>query len=148
MALSSKVTWKDGMAFEAAIGEHTFTIDAGADVGGRGLGPAPKALTLTSLVGCTGMDVIAIVRKMKLVDRITSFVVEADGELSDNHPKRYTDITVYYRFEGDPSLPHDRLLRAVELSEDRYCGVSATLKPQVELHSVVTLNGEPISPGA
>ena len=65
------------------------------------------------------------------------------GDLAESHPKKFDAITVIYRFEGS-DLPTGRLLRAVSLSEDRYCGVSATLKPAVELRTEIYLNGERI----
>ena len=65
-SLESKVVWRDGMAFDAHADGHTFTIDAHETFGGQGLGPKPKSLTLTSLAGCTGMDVISILKKMRV----------------------------------------------------------------------------------
>lgn len=134
----SKVTWRDGMAFDAELEGFTFVIDADPKVGGRGLGPKPKALTLTSLAGCTAMDVIAILTKMKVA--LTGFEVAVDGELAEEHPKRFTDITLRYRFEGQ-DLPLKKLQRAVQLSEERYCGVAATLRPQATLVSEIWVNG-------
>jgi putative redox protein len=140
--MQSKVVWKDGMAFEAELEGFSFMVDAQPEHGGRGFGPAPKGLALTSLAGCTAMDVIAILTKMRIAPK--RFEVAAEGVLAEEHPKRFTDITVTYRFEGD-DLPVPKLLRAIELSEQRYCGVAASLRPGVPMHHEVYVNGEPVT---
>lgn len=137
--LDSKVIWKDGMAFEAHLDGHTFTIDADEQFGGRGLGPKPKGLTLTSLAGCTAMDVISILGKMRVT--VSNFEVSVAANLAEEHPKKFTSIVITYRFEGE-ELPLNKLQRAVLLSEERYCGVTATLAPAVTLSSEIFVNGE------
>ncbi len=139
--MESRVVWKDGMAFEAHLDGFTFTIDAGESVGGRNLGPKPKGLTLTSLAGCTAMDVISILAKMRVP--LDSFQVSADADLADSHPKKFEKIVIRYFFTGQ-DIPSDRVERAVQLSEERYCGVSATLSPSVELASEIFINGEKV----
>lgn len=141
--MESTVVWRDEMAFDAHLEGTRFTLDADPEFGGQGLGPKPKGLLLTSLIGCTAMDVIAILAKMRLHPE--RFEVSARGELAARHPKKYEEITVTYDLEGRDVTP-DRLLRAVSLSTERYCGVFATLKPTVELHIEVILNGERIDP--
>lgn len=137
--MESKVTLKEGMAFEAHLDGFQFTIDADPKVGGQGLGPKPKGLTLTSLLGCTAMDVISILRKMR--QEVTGFEVSAHADLAAEHPKKFEVVTVRYHVEGT-DLDPERVSRAVELSETRYCGVSATLAPSVELRSEIYINGE------
>ena len=138
--MESKVVWTDGMAFEAQLEGSSFSIDADEKFGGRGLGPKPKGLLLTSLAGCTAMDVIAILKKMRVA--VDHFEVTADGVLAEEHPKKFESIVITYRFEGE-DLPIGKLQRAVQLSEERYCGVSATLAPAVELSSEIFVNGSP-----
>lgn len=135
--MESSVTWKDGMAFDVALDGHTFTIDADDEFGGRNLGPRPKGLTLASLAGCTAMDVVSILQKMRLP--LAGLKVSADGVTATEHPRRFVSIVVRYEVTGD--LPADRVLRAVELSEEKYCGVSATLRPAVPIAHEVWLNG-------
>lgn len=137
--MESSVTWRDGMAFDAALEGFTFGIDADPAVGGRGLGPKPKGLVLTALCGCTAMDVIAILTKMRVP--LTGFSVDANTELTDTHPKVFTTITVNYRFTGE-DLPLAKLQRAVSLSEESYCGVSAMLKKHTQVVSAIWVNGE------
>ena len=139
--MESKVTWKDGMAFEAELDGHHFIIDATEKVGGRDLGPRPKGLTITSLIGCTGMDVISILNKMK--QPVKSFDVTGQAVMAEEHPVSFKKIKVIYRAEGE--IEEAKLKRAVQLSEERYCGVSETLRPAVELSSEIWLNGEQLA---
>jgi putative redox protein len=119
-----EVDWMDNMAFEANINDHRIILDADETVGGADRGPRPKALTLASLGGCSGMDVVAILAKMRVVPE--KFGMTITGELTEEHPKIYHTITVVYRFKGK-DLPMDKLEKAVNLSQERYCGVSAML---------------------
>jgi putative redox protein len=111
-------------------------MDAGPQVGGENLGPRPKPLMLAALGGCTGMDVISILGKMRV--EVDSFNVVVEGELTEEHPKYFTKMHVIYEFTGK-NLPLDKLKKAVELSEERYCGVSATLKKAVELTTEIKI---------
>ncbi len=117
-------TWKDGMTFEAEVNGFKLILDADESVGGRDLGPRPKPLTLVSLAGCTGMDVISILKKMRVEPDY--FNVSVEGELTDEYPKYYHKIHTIYEFRGD-NLPMEKLEKAVNLSQDRYCGVTAML---------------------
>ncbi len=129
------------MAFKAELDGHSFMVDADAQFGGQNLGPKPKGLLLTALAGCTGMDVVAILKKMRVQPSL--FEVDVQGDLADGHPKKFVSIVTEYRFEGE-DLPVDKLKKAVSLSEERYCGISATLAGNVPMQSRVLLNGEPI----
>lgn len=135
--MESKVVWQDGMSFAAHLNGFNFTIDADAKFGGQNKGPQPKGLTLTSLAGCTAMDVISILTKMR-VD-VEHFEVGIEGELAQEHPKKFTDIVIKYRFKGK-DLPLDKIDRAIELSLENYCGVSATLKPVVNISKEIYIN--------
>jgi putative redox protein len=139
--VKSKVVYTDGMAFEAHLDGHTFNVDADEQFGGQNLGPKPKGLLLTSLAGCTGMDVVAILKKMRVSP--SRFEVSVDGDLADEHPKKFVDIRIEYAFEGE-DLPVDKIKKAVSLSEERYCGISATLAGNVPMKSVVLINGEAV----
>ena len=127
--------WKGNMAFEADVNGFKIMLDADEAVGGQNLGPRPKALTLVSLAGCTSMDVISILKKMRVEPEY--FNVEVEGELTEEHPKYYHSIHVKYIFRGK-DLPIDKLEKAVDLSQDRYCGVSALLSKGATLtHEIV-----------
>ena len=129
-------TWKENMTFEAEVQGFKITLDADASVGGENRGPKPKALTLVSLAGCTSMDVISILKKMRVEPE--SFNVEVEGELTDEHPKYYHSIHVRYIF-GGKDLPMAKLEKAVNLSEERYCGVSALLSKGAKITSEIVI---------
>ena len=128
--------WKENMAFEADVNGFKITLDAEESVGGQNLGPRPKALTLVSLGGCTSMDVISILKKMRIEPEY--FNVEVEGELTEEHPKYYHSIHVKYIFRGS-NLPMEKLEKAVSLSEERYCGVSALLSKGAKLSSEIVV---------
>jgi putative redox protein len=117
-------SWIDGMAFESELGGHKIIVDASEEFGGMNRGPRPKAMLLSALGGCTGMDVIAILDKMKL--KPESFRVEVSADTQKEHPKVYDMIHVKYIFKGK-DLPHEKLEKAVNLSRDKYCAVNAML---------------------
>jgi putative redox protein len=137
--METRIVWKEGMAFEAALDGFTIAMDADPKVGGQGRGPKPKGLTLVSLGGCTAMDVISILRKMK--QPIDSFAIHVGSTLAEDHPKKFEVITVRYELTGEGIDP-GRVKRAVDLSNERYCGVHASLEPGVELRSEIVINGE------
>jgi putative redox protein len=130
MKKSVDVTWVDNMKFETVIDGHKLTIDAAEEVGGHNEGFRPKILMMPALAGCTGMDVISILRKMK-VD-VTYFNVRVEGDISDEHPKKYFGMTVFYEFKGN-NLEYNKLERAVNLSIEKYCGVTANYRESMKM---------------
>ncbi|MBN1925905.1 MAG: OsmC family protein [Prolixibacteraceae bacterium] len=130
MKQETLLSWKGNMAFETILNGHTLRLDASEDVGGHNSGMRPKTLMLTSLAGCTGMDVISILKKMKIEPE--EFNVRVDGFLTEEHPKYYHKMHIVYEFKGE-NLPEEKLKRAIELSQDKYCGVSALYKKAIEL---------------
>lgn len=113
------------MAFDSQVnGAHTLRIDSPMD-GSAPSGPGPKALLLTALSGCTGMDVVALLRKMRV--EFTRLEVNAEAELTEEHPKVYREILLTYRVAG-PDISEEKVCKAIEMSQDRYCGVSAMLR--------------------
>lgn len=124
------VAWTGDMAFEAEVNDFKIVLDADERVGGKNSGPRPKALSLVSLGGCTGMDVVSILKKMR-VD-FEDLNVEVDGELTEEHPKYYHSIHITYTFKGK-DLPMAKLEKAVNLSQERYCGVNAMLSKAADI---------------
>jgi putative redox protein len=141
MELKTNITWEQGLAFRAHLDGFDFVIDGTPEAGGKGLGPRPKGLTLVSLLGCTGMDVISILSKMKV--KVENFALTAEGQLAEEHPKKIRAIKVIYTFTG-PGLAPEPLLKAIALSEEKYCGVRATLAPTVAISHEVVINGEKV----
>ncbi len=123
MSTTNHITtkWLGNMAFESNNPSgHKFIIDAGPDDGGEGKGMRPKALMLSSLAGCSGLDVAMLIRKMKL--DVRDFTIEINANLTAEHPKYYDVVTLEYHFYGD-KLEEKKLQRAVDLSVEKYCGV-------------------------
>lgn len=139
MKTSLDLKWIDGMAFETELNGHKLVIDAGGAVGGKDRGPRPKPLMLLALAGCTGMDVISILKKMRV--ELDDFSVEVIANNTDEHPKHYDEMKVVYKFWGK-DLPEDKINKAVNLSEERYCGVSFVYRKYIKMSTEVQLNPE------
>lgn len=118
------------MAFEAEVDGHKILVDAKEEQGGSNKGPRPKPLMMVALAGCTGMDVVSILKKMRVEP--DDFNIRIDGELSEEHPKRFTKMHIIYEFTGK-DLPMDKLEKAIDLSQERYCGVSVSYKEVMEI---------------
>lgn len=113
------------MAFTGTAGSgHIVWMDAAADVGGENGGFRPTEMILMALGGCTGMDVISMLRKMR--QDVTAYRLEVRGEKRDEHPRIFTDITVEHVVTGRDLNPV-MVEKAVTLSAEKYCSVSAML---------------------
>jgi len=130
MSQQAIVTWQSNMAFEATINGHQIIMDTAEDGGGNNQGPRPKILLLAGLGGCTGMDVVSILAKMKVVPE--KFWMEISAEVSDEHPKVFNQIKLVYYFKG-ANLSFEQLEKAVNLSKEKYCAVSAILSKTAEM---------------
>lgn len=128
------LAWKENLAFECNMDGHHLVIDASKEGGGDDLGPRPKKLMLTALAGCTGIDVVSILKKMRVEPEAFNVIVE--GDVTDEHPMRYYKMKVIYQFKGK-DLPYDKLEKAVKLSEENYCGVSAAYRRAMDLTSEI-----------
>jgi putative redox protein len=132
MARSEPVTlaWKsEGLLFEASTAHGSVDLASGLDEPGNGV--TPMEMLAAALGGCTAMDVLSILVKMR--EPLESFSVEVSGERAEDHPRRFTSLEVVYRLKGD--LDERKVERAISLSEERYCSVEATLKPGVPITS-------------
>ncbi|MCK4922110.1 MAG: OsmC family protein [Bacteroidales bacterium] len=137
MKESISLSWIDEMAFETELNGHKLVIDANESVGGKDRGPRPKPLMMLALAGCTGMDVVSILKKMRV--EYKNLEIKVEGELSEEHPKRYIKMKIVYVFTGE-NLPLAKIQKAVDLSKDRYCGVSVSYKESMELEYEIVLN--------
>lgn len=130
------LSWLENMAFEADVNGHKLLLDATEDVGGQDRGPRPKPLMMVALAGCTGMDVVSILKKMRVeYDKLN---IEIEGDLSEEHPKHYQKMKVIYEFTGK-NLPREKIEKAVDLSKERYCGVSVSYKKAMEIEYEIVL---------
>lgn len=141
--MKASVEWKDGMAFDAHLDGFSITIDADEQFGGKNGGPRPKGLTLVSLAGCTAMDVISILEKMRVAPKVEAFEVATDAVIEKDYPKRILEVVIKYIFKGN-DLPVDKIQHAIELSLENYCGITATLRPSVKLSHQLIINDQVI----
>lgn len=131
--MEAKVTLIEGMELKGeALSGHTVTMDAAEAHGGRNAGFRPMELILVALGGCTGMDVLSILRKKR--QNLTGFEVRVKGERAETHPMVYKEIRVEYIIEGK-DISEDAVKRAILLSEEKYCSVEAMLRPAVKITS-------------
>ena len=123
--MKSRVTLVEKMYFNGELDNHIIPLDADQSVGGENKGPRPKGLLLTSLAGCTAMDVISILRKMRAEPE--EFYVETEAEVTEEHPKVFKSIMITYYLRGG-KVTKEKAERAVQLSLENYCGVTAMLQ--------------------
>ncbi len=128
--------WLEKMAFKTIVNGHELILDASEEGGGQDRGPRPKILMMVALAGCTGMDVVSILKKMRV--EVEAFNVRVEGELTDEHPKHYTSMKVIYEFKGK-DLPMDKLEKAVNMSEEKYCGVNAVYKKAMDVSTEIRI---------
>lgn len=136
--IEAKVLWIEDMHFVGLTQSGpAVSMDATPPAGGQGRGMTPMELLLVALGGCTAMDVISILRKKR--QHPQRFEVHLRGEKRGEHPKAYQQIEITYHLWG-PDLDYPSAQRALELSEEKYCSVGASLKEQVEIKSSLALH--------
>ena len=114
--------FSEGMAFAADINGHKVLMDTTADDDGKDSGPSPKRLMLASLSGCTGIDIVSILNKMKVP--FSDFSIAVHAALSTEHPKIYNHVKLTYKIKL-ASADKPKMIKAVNLSQEKYCGVYA-----------------------
>jgi len=121
-----ELEWKDGMEFEGKTpSNQKIVVDASEDAGGKNFGPRPMELFIVGLMGCTAMDVVSILNKMR--KKIESFRIEVEAEKATEHPKVWTNINIKYILKGE-NLDDKSVQTAIELSQTKYCSAAATLR--------------------
>ena len=136
-----KTTWSGKMKFIADVNGFPVEMDTTEKGGGDNSAPSPKPFVLTALSGCTGMDVISMLQKARKEPK--NLLISVDGEVTETHPKQYEKIHLTYEFEAE--IDHkDAIVRAVRLSQEQYCGVSAMLQKAIPVTWTIHLNGEEI----
>ena len=138
--MNAKAVWNGDMGFTGANQEGFLVpMDADKRVGGHDMGFRPLELLAIGLAGCTGMDVISILKKKR--QEVTQFEVNAEVERATEHPKVFTKILLEYKFSGK-NLDPQAVERAVELSETKYCGAQAMLRETAEITHKITITQE------
>ena len=131
--------WKGNSQFESDNPSgKTLFMDTSEEHGGHNSGLRPKAMMLSSLAGCSGLDVVSILDKMKV--QVSDFRIDTFRELTEEHPKIYHTVNVEYHFYGE-NLNEDKIKKAVDLSVEKYCGVMemfrkfATVNTSIHYHN-------------
>ena len=128
-----KVKWINGMRFMATdSSEHSVVMDAPTQGGGEGSGFSPLQLLLAALGGCTGIDIVDILRKQRQL--VEGFEIVVSGERANEFPRVYNRIRVEYKVKGK-DVRENAVKRAIQLSEDKYCSVGAMLRAKAEVKS-------------
>ena len=122
------------MAFSTKVNGHTITIDLDKAGGGNDVGSSPKILMLVSLAGCTGVDVVSILNKMKV--NFSDLAINVEAHLTDEHPKIYDEVSVIYTIKVD-KVNEPKVKKAVDLSQETYCGVSEMFRSFAKLSSKI-----------
>jgi putative redox protein len=136
--MSTEVIQVRGLTFIGKSNSgHWIPMDGPADFKGSDAAIRPKELILLGLGGCTGSDVASILNKMR--EKISNFKIDINAEIADEHPKVYTKIHLTYKFWGE-ALKEENIKKAIDLSQDRYCSVSAMLKKAVEITHSYEIN--------
>jgi putative redox protein len=117
--------WSGKMHFESSANDHIIHLDKLPAHGGEDKGPRPKQLMLCAIGGCTGMEIISILEKMRL--KIDEMEIAVTGELTDGHPKMYKSVHIIFKVK---SLIHDKVKieKAITLAVEKYCGVVAMFR--------------------
>ena len=125
-----ETVWQGKMKFTSRNeAGHRIEMDAATNVGGEDSAQRPKELLLDALAGCTAMDVISILRKMKAEPE--SLRIEVDADVAQTHPLVFTHIRLAYFVKGD--VPEEKLQKAIKLSQENYCVVSAMLRKACDI---------------
>ena len=129
--------WVDALAFDATADTgQTVRIDTTVEGGGLGSGMNPKKMLLGALNGCSGMDVVDMLKKMRVP--FTKFEITAEAEQTEEHPKVFTHINMVYQIDAQPE-DLDKVKRAVEMSQEKYCGISAMLAKHCAINYTIEL---------
>ena len=124
------VSWKkEGLRLEAVTAHGRLDMASRLDEPGQGA--TPMELLTVALAGCTSMDVVSLLQKMR--QPLEGLRVEVHGEKADEYPRRFVSLEVVYYLKG--ALDEKKVRRAIELSETKYCSVEATLRPAVSISS-------------
>lgn len=130
--MECKVSWTgDGMSFVAETGSnHAFVMDGAPEAGGRNLAPRPMEMLLAGTGGCTAFDVVLILKKGR--HAVTGCEVSLQAERAETEPKVFTRIHFLFRITGKQLKP-EAVVRAIELSKDKYCSASIMLGKTAEI---------------
>jgi putative redox protein len=132
---SASIHYLKGMAFDANVNGHNMIIDATREFGGNNEGPGPKSLMMVSLAGCTGMDIVLMLNKMRI--KFEDLTINVDGNVTEEHPKHFDYMHISYIIKGK-EIPVDKVEMAITMSLEKYCGVSYSFRQAMKItHKLV-----------
>uniref|UniRef100_A0A7C2B8U4 OsmC family peroxiredoxin n=1 Tax=candidate division WOR-3 bacterium TaxID=2052148 RepID=A0A7C2B8U4_UNCW3 len=135
--MEAKVRWTEAMQFVGISGSsHALVMDTGPDHGGKDTAATPMELLLIALAGCTGMDVVSLLKKMRV--NFSGLEINVRAERRDEHPRVFTGIELEYVVLGT-GIDRAAVQRAVELSQEKYCSVRAMLRPDCPVSFRITI---------
>ena len=133
---SVNTVYNDHMAFTATINGHEVRMDTTADDGGKDSGPSPKRLMLAALGGCTGMDIVPMLIKMKVP--FSNFSINIDATVREEYPKIYNRVKITYTIKMAVT-DKPKMEKAIALSQEKYCSVSAMFKSFAKLETEIII---------
>jgi len=134
--MKTTTLWQKDMAFTSTFDGHTVNLNGATGADGKRLGYSPKALLLSGLAGCSGIDVVEMLEKMRVP--FTKLEIVTQSEQTHEHPKVFKDIHIEFRIDAAPEF-EDKVKRAVDLSIEKYCGVAAMLKKNSTIIPTISL---------
>jgi putative redox protein len=141
--MNASLIWKNKMVFEAHNREHMSLMDATSDHGGTDQGPTPKELVLNAMMGCTAIDVVSMLTKMR--QPIDQFSMDIEAEKNLDHPIHFKKVLLKFKINGN-ILP-EKAEKAVESSLTKYCGVNYMISKVATIHYELILNNQTIKVG-
>jgi len=138
-----QTTWQEKMRFKSVTGDHQIVIDAHSPIG-NDAGFTPKELVAAAIAGCTGLDVVSLLKKYK--EPLESLEITTDVEQTEKgYPTVFKNVWLVFNFKGN--LTKEKVLEAVRLSQTKFCGVTAMIVKTAPIHYKVLLNGIEIGTG-
>ena len=129
--MKTTTRWKSGKAFNSTYNQHAISVD--------GSGFSPKALLLTGLAACSGIDVVMILEKMKVP--FASLDIDVETEQTETDPKVFKDLRMVFHIKtGEEN--RDKVKKAIDLSLEKYCGVAAMLRKHAPISYTINLQPE------
>lgn len=138
--MHASLSWKEGMRFVCENGAHHITLDATPEHGGSGLGPSPKEILLNAMMGCTAMDVVSMLKKMR--QEISSFDMRIEVEKTIEHPIHFKTAQLVFLIKGQ--VDPEKAIKAVTASLTKYCGVNYIVSKSCLITAELILNDQSI----
>lgn len=138
--MKDKVTiqHRENMSFNVKVNGHDMILDSSMEFGGSNAGPRPKSLMLVALAGCTGMDVVSLLNKMRV--QFDELKIEVEGNITEDHPRHFDHMHIKYIVRGK-EIPVEKVNNAISLSQDKYCGVSFSYRMAMKITHELIIEG-------